>query len=148
MSPSVLAVPNADSGLTHCCASNSCRGNSRLDLVILPGILDANEMDEAGRQIDHAIRQRPTCFHQTRPSPLGILCTRRQKTTGRSSTVRTAKLLERDHTFIESFVVLQDDLLLLSFTDDDTSITPTKVVHTPEGIDGQEERINWIPKSP
>lgn len=46
----------------------------------------------------------------------------------------TAELLKWDHTFIKLLIFSHYDLLIVTFTNHYTSVTPTKVVHTPEGI--------------
>lgn len=56
----------------------------------------------------------------------------------------TTKLLERDHRVVELFILVDDDLLLLALSDHQTSITPTELVHAPEGIDRQEEAVDRI----
>ena len=48
----------------------------------------------------------------------------------------TAELLERNHRFIELLIIVHDDFLVASLADDETSVTPTEVVHIPEGVDG------------
>lgn len=60
--------------------------------------------------------------------------------------VHTAELFQRDHTVIELLVLSHDDLLVVTFTDDQTRVTPTEVVHTPEGVYGQEETVNRVSK--
>ena len=57
---------------------------------------------------------------------------------------RTAKLLQGNHALVKLFVFSDNDLLVVTFSDNHTSVTPTKVVHAPEGVDWQEETVNWV----
>ncbi len=55
-----------------------------------------------------------------------------------------AKLLERNHRLVEFLVFVDNDLLLFTFADDETRVTPTELVHTPEGIDREEESVYGV----
>ncbi len=56
----------------------------------------------------------------------------------------TAELFQGYHRLVEFLILVDDDLLVFAFTNDETSVTPTEFVHTPEGIHRQEETINRI----
>jgi hypothetical protein len=56
----------------------------------------------------------------------------------------TAEFLERNHRLIELIIFVHHHLLARPFANDQTRITPTKVVHAPEGIYGQQEAVDWI----
>lgn len=59
----------------------------------------------------------------------------------------TTPLLVRDHGFVEFHLVgVADNLLVLSVIKDDTGVTPTKLVHAPEGVKRQEEAVNRVAK--
>src|SRR6266436_4328800 len=58
---------------------------------------------------------------------------------------RTAEFLEGNHGFIELFIFVDHHLLAGPFTNDQTRITPPKVIHAPEGIYGQQEAVDRIP---
>ena len=58
---------------------------------------------------------------------------------------RTAEFLEGDHRFVPLLVIVHDDLLVATLTDDKACVTPGEVVHTPEGIDRKEETIHRVP---
>jgi hypothetical protein len=57
----------------------------------------------------------------------------------------TAKFLERNHGLVELFIFINHHLLAGSFANDQTRITPSKVIHAPEGIYGQQEAVDRIP---
>lgn len=57
----------------------------------------------------------------------------------------TTKLLKRDHGFIEDFIVLDENLLVLSFSNHNTRIPPTKVIHAPERVYREEEAVDRVP---
>ena len=57
---------------------------------------------------------------------------------------RTAELLQRDHGLVVLLLIVHDDLLVAAFTDDQASVTPAEVIHTPEGIDREEETVHRI----
>jgi hypothetical protein len=59
-------------------------------------------------------------------------------------TVLTAELLERYHGLVELLILVGDNFLLLPFSNDDTRVTPTKLVHAPEGVDGEEETVDRV----
>ena len=61
-----------------------------------------------------------------------------------TSKILTAELLERYHGLVELLILVGDDLLLLPFSNNNTSVTPTELVHAPEGIDGQEETVDRV----
>jgi hypothetical protein len=48
----------------------------------------------------------------------------------------TAEFLERNHRLVELFIFINHHLLAGSFANDQTRITPSKVIHAPEGIYG------------
>ena len=56
----------------------------------------------------------------------------------------TAELLERDHRFVELFILSHHDLLVVTFADNQTRVTPAEVIHTPEGVDREEETVHRI----
>ena len=56
----------------------------------------------------------------------------------------TAELLQWNHGVVELLVVVHDDLLVVAFTDNETRVTPTEVVHAPERVDRQEERVDRV----
>jgi len=58
----------------------------------------------------------------------------------------TAEFLEGDHRFVPLLIVIHDNLLVATLTDDEACVTPAEVVHTPEGIDRKEEAVHGIPK--
>jgi hypothetical protein len=64
--------------------------------------------------------------------------------TEESKITLTAKLLERDHRFIEFGIIIHDHLLAISFADHQTGSTPTEIVHAPEGVYRQEEAVYRI----
>ena len=57
----------------------------------------------------------------------------------------TAKFLKRNHGLIELFIFIYHHLLAGPFANYQTRITPSKVIHTPEGIYGQQEAVDRIP---
>ena len=57
----------------------------------------------------------------------------------------TAKLLERNHALVELLILSQNDLLVVTFSDDETCVTPTEVIHAPEGIHWKEETVHRVP---
>ena len=57
----------------------------------------------------------------------------------------TAKFLKRNHGLVELFVFINHHLFAGPFANNQTSITPSKVIHAPEGIYGQQEAVDWIP---
>lgn len=57
----------------------------------------------------------------------------------------TAEFFEGDHRFVPLLIIIHDDLLIATLADDEARITPTKVVHTPEGVDREEETVHRIP---
>jgi hypothetical protein len=56
----------------------------------------------------------------------------------------TAELLERNHRFIKLRVIIHYHLLAIPFTNNQTGITPTEVVHAPKRVDWQEEAVHRI----
>jgi len=56
----------------------------------------------------------------------------------------TAEFLERDHRFVPLLLIIHDNLFIATFTNDEACVTPTEVVHTPEGIDRKEEAVYRI----
>lgn len=58
---------------------------------------------------------------------------------------RTAEFLERNHGLIELLIFVNHYLLAGPFANDETGITPSKVIHAPEGVYGQQEAVDWIP---
>lgn len=58
----------------------------------------------------------------------------------------TTELLERDYRLVEFVVVIYDDFLIRSVSDDQTGVAPAEVVHPPERIQRQEERVNGVPE--
>ena len=62
-----------------------------------------------------------------------------------ASQQRTAETLHWNHRVVKLFIVVNHDLLISSFADNDTSITPTEVIHTPKRVNGEEEAVNRIP---
>jgi len=71
----------------------------------------------------------------------------RKDVTAMGNFLRTAELLERDHRLVELFIVSNDNLLVATLADDDTSVAPREVVHAPERVNGQEERVNRVSES-
>ena len=59
--------------------------------------------------------------------------------------MRTAELLQGYHGVIELLVVIHNDFLVVAFTDDETSVTPTEVVHAPERVHGKKQTVHRIP---
>lgn len=59
----------------------------------------------------------------------------------------TAEFLQRNHRVVELLVVVHDDLLVVTFADNQTSVTPAEVIHAPEGVNWQEETVHRIPKA-
>ena len=59
----------------------------------------------------------------------------------------TAELLEGDHRLVPLLIVVHDDLLVTALTDDEACVTPTKVIHAPEGIDRKEKTVDGIPRT-
>ena len=57
---------------------------------------------------------------------------------------RTTELLQRDHTLVVLLVVVHDDLLVVAFTNNETRVTPTEVIHAPERVDRKEETVDRI----
>ena len=57
----------------------------------------------------------------------------------------TAEFLEGDHRFVPLLIIIHDDLLITALTDDEARVTPTEVIHTPEGINRKEEAVYGIP---
>jgi len=57
----------------------------------------------------------------------------------------TTEFLEGDHRFVPLLIIIHDDLLVAALTDNEARVTPTEVVHTPEGIDWKEETVYGIP---
>lgn len=57
----------------------------------------------------------------------------------------TAKFLERNHGLVELFIFINHHLLAGPFANDQTRIPPSKVIHAPEGIYGQQEAVDRIP---
>jgi hypothetical protein len=57
----------------------------------------------------------------------------------------TAKFLERNHGLVELFIFINHYLLAGPFANDQTRIPPSKVIHAPEGIYGQQEAVDRIP---
>ncbi len=51
-------------------------------------------------------------------------------------TSHTAEFLEGNHGLIELFIFIDHHLLARPFANDQTRITPSKVIHAPEGIYG------------
>lgn len=58
---------------------------------------------------------------------------------------RTTKALHGDHGVLKLFFVVNHDLFVSSFTDNDTSVTPAEIVHTPERVNRKEKAVNRIP---
>lgn len=58
---------------------------------------------------------------------------------------RTAEFLERNHRLIELLIFINHHLLAGPFANDETGITPSKVIHAPEGVYGQQEAVDRIP---
>ena len=56
----------------------------------------------------------------------------------------TAKFLEGNHGLVELFIFIDHHLLAGPFPDDKTRITPSEVIHAPEGIYGQQEAVDRI----
>ncbi|KIL57146.1 hypothetical protein M378DRAFT_172100, partial [Amanita muscaria Koide BX008] len=48
------------------------------------------------------------------------------------------------HGVVELLVFFNEDFLLPSFTNQETGVAPTELVHEPEGIDGKEEAVYWV----
>ena len=67
-----------------------------------------------------------------------------QRATPSEKLPHTAEFLERNHGIVILLVVVHDDLLVVAFTNDQTSVTPTEVIHAPEGIDGEEETVHRV----
>lgn len=95
----------------------------------------------------------PSCeYHQTREKPCPkflphiLVGAGLEWFTGREANRRTAKFLERDHRFVPLLIIIHDDLLIATLTDNEARVTPTEVVHTPEGIDRKEETIHGVPR--
>jgi hypothetical protein len=57
----------------------------------------------------------------------------------------TTELLERYHRIIEFLILVHDDFLVFTLPDNQASVTPTKFVHAPEGVDRKEEAVHRIP---
>lgn len=45
---------------------------------------------------------------------------------------------------MEAFLLVHEDLLIATFTNDNTSITPGEVIHAPKRVDRQEEAVYGI----
>lgn len=58
---------------------------------------------------------------------------------------RTAEFLEWDHRLVILVVVVHDNLLVATLANDQTRVTPTEVVHTPEGVDREEQTVHRVP---
>ena len=56
----------------------------------------------------------------------------------------TAEFLERNHRVIVLLIFIHKDLLAVTLTDDQTSVSPSELVHTPEGVDRQEKAVDWV----
>ena len=50
-----------------------------------------------------------------------------------------------NHQIIKFVVIRYDNFLVLALTNDETGIAPSKLVHTPKGVNGEEEGVDGIP---
>ena len=57
---------------------------------------------------------------------------------------RTAKLLQGNHALVKLFVFSDNDLLVVTFANDQTSVAPREVVHAPERVYWEEETVDWV----
>jgi len=58
----------------------------------------------------------------------------------------TAKFLEWNHRVIVLLIFIHENLLVITFADDQTCVSPTEIIHAPERIDRQEETVNRVSK--
>jgi len=58
--------------------------------------------------------------------------------------VLTAELFERDHGFVKFVVLVDNNLLAATLANDQASVTPTEVIHTPEGVYRKQERVDRV----
>lgn len=58
--------------------------------------------------------------------------------------MHTTEFFERNHGLVELLILVRDDLLVLAFTNNNASVTPTELVHAPERIDRKEETVNRV----
>ena len=58
----------------------------------------------------------------------------------------TTEFLERNHRLVILLLIVHDDLLVITFTDNKTSVTPAEIIHAPEGINREEETVHRVPE--
>lgn len=61
---------------------------------------------------------------------------------------RTTEFLQRNHRLIKFLLLTHQHLLLLPFPNNNTRISPTKLIHTPERIYRKEEAVNRVSAHP